>query len=207
MKLLKILSIAINLLLFNSYVLNAQEFTVKGKLISTSDNKPLVSATLTFNNLSDSLKENGTTTNEKGYFKFINLSPGKYKLKAFYMGHKPYQQIVEVSDKNIKLGEIKLEHDPITLKDVTVEGNEIRTVQKGDTTIYNAKAYKTNPDLNSEELIKKMPGVAVKDGKIQAHGEDLKKVLVDGQEFLWRRCFYCSEKSSFRSCRQSSDIR
>ncbi|MBZ0199730.1 MAG: outer membrane beta-barrel family protein, partial [Ignavibacteriaceae bacterium] len=36
----------------------------------------------------------------------------------------------------------------------------------------------------AEDLVKKMPGVVVQDGKVQVQGEEVKKVLVDGREFF-----------------------
>jgi hypothetical protein len=40
------------------------------------------------------------------------------------------------------------------------------------------------PDASAEDLIEKMPGVVVEDGKVQAQGEDIKEVLVDGKPFF-----------------------
>ncbi|HCS19645.1 MAG TPA: TonB-dependent receptor, partial [Bacteroidetes bacterium] len=49
---------------------------------------------------------------------------------------------------------------------------------------YSADAFKTNPDADGSDLVKKMPGITTKDGKIQAQGEDVQKVTIDGQEFF-----------------------
>jgi hypothetical protein len=49
---------------------------------------------------------------------------------------------------------------------------------------YNAGAFKTNPDATAEDLVTKMPGITVEQGTVKAHGEDVKKVLVDGQEYF-----------------------
>ncbi|MES2691277.1 MAG: TonB-dependent receptor [Bacteroidota bacterium] len=70
------------------------------------------------------------------------------------------------------------------LKEVNITGKIPPVVQKGDTTEMSANAYKTNPDANAEDLVTKMPGITVQDGKVQAQGEDVQKVLVDGKEFF-----------------------
>ena len=57
---------------------------------------------------------------------------------------------------------------------------------KGDTMEYNAEAFKVNPDADTEDLLKKMPGMMVDRGKVQAQGEDVKKVYVDGRPFFDR---------------------
>ena len=62
-------------------------------------------------------------------------------------------------------------------------GNPIRI--KGDTTIYTADSFKVSANANVEELLKKLPGIQVdKNGKITAMGEQVTKVLVDGEEFF-----------------------
>ncbi len=180
-----IISILIfTLFIFCNQVIEAQTYTVRGKLISTSDNKPLIGATFTLVNVLDSVRVIGGSTDENGDFELAGLLAARYRFKAFYMGHKTYIYTFMITNKNVDLKEIKLEYNPITLKNVNVVSNDLRTIQKSDTTVYNARAYKTNPDANTEDLIKKMPGIVVQDGKVQAHGEDLKKVLVDGQEFF-----------------------
>lgn len=56
--------------------------------------------------------------------------------------------------------------------------------QRNDTTVYNADSFKTNPDASIEELIAKMPGITIINGRVYAHGEPVKKVLIDGDEFF-----------------------
>ncbi len=55
---------------------------------------------------------------------------------------------------------------------------------KGDTTEMNASSFKVNPDASAEDLVSKMPGVTSSNGQIQAQGEQVKKVLVDGKPFF-----------------------
>ncbi len=83
--------------------------------------------------------------------------------------------------------EIKL--DPIVLlkKKDKIEEVEVKTkliVQKGDTTEMNAGNFQVNPDASAEDLVKKMPGVTSSNGQVQAQGEQVKKVLVDGKPFF-----------------------
>lgn len=64
---------------------------------------------------------------------------------------------------------------------------EIRTQAfkiKGDTTEMDATKFKTNPDATAEDLISKMPGISSSGGQVQAQGEQVKKVLVDGKPFF-----------------------
>src|ERR1700733_12040323 len=71
------------------------------------------------------------------------------------------------------------------LAEVLVKGTRAAIKIKGDTTEYNAAAFKIQPNAKVEDLLKQLPGIQVdKDGKITAEGQEVKKVLVDGEEFF-----------------------
>ncbi|MCZ8286224.1 MAG: TonB-dependent receptor, partial [Bacteroidia bacterium] len=82
------------------------------------------------------------------------------------------------------MGTISLSQNSTILKEVLVEGKAPLATQNGDTTSFNSSAYKVNKDASAEDLVGKMPGVTVTDGKVQAQGEDVKQVLVDGKPFF-----------------------
>ncbi len=65
-----------------------------------------------------------------------------------------------------------------------MHGTPPPVVLKADTTEYNAGAFKTNKDADAEDLITKMPGITVQNGTVQAQGENVAKILVDGKEFF-----------------------
>lgn len=56
--------------------------------------------------------------------------------------------------------------------------------QKGDTTEINAANFKTNPDASAEDLVRKMPGVTTNNGEVEAQGEKVRRVLVDGKPYF-----------------------
>ena len=85
----------------------------------------------------------------------------------------------------MQLGTLALQTGGVQLKGVVVTGQAAQSVQKGDTTQFNARAFKTNPDANAQRPDSKMPGVTVgADGKVQAQGENVQQVLVDGKPFF-----------------------
>jgi len=57
-------------------------------------------------------------------------------------------------------------------------------MQKGDTAQFNAGAYKTTADASAQDLVEKIPGINMQDGKLQANGEDVQVILVDGKPFF-----------------------
>lgn len=55
---------------------------------------------------------------------------------------------------------------------------------KGDTAEMNASNYKVNPDASAEDLVRKLPGVTQRNGEIEAQGEKVVRVLVDGKPYF-----------------------
>ncbi len=70
------------------------------------------------------------------------------------------------------------------LKEVKVKGYATRAEQQGDTLVYNASAFKVLDGSSTEDLLSKMPGIVVEGGEVQAQGEQVGKILLDGKEFF-----------------------
>lgn len=109
----------------------------------------------------------------------VVMAPG-YEIYQTYVNWKP-QRGAEGPSLSLK--------EPIVLIKIAekIQGVEIKThsiVQKGDTSELSAGNYKVNPDATAEDLVRKMPGVTSSNGQIQAQGEQVKKVLVDGKPFF-----------------------
>ena len=160
----------------------AQSYSVKGKITDGKDNSALPGATVFFIHLPDSVKV-ASVTNLEGQFNF-QVKAGEYLLRVSFLGFQTLQRSVQVTNKPLDLGNIGLEVNSKMLHEVTITESVLTAVQKGDTTEFNAQAFKTNPDANADELVEKIPGVIIQDGKVKAQGEDVKRVLVDGKEFF-----------------------
>ncbi|MBF9255601.1 TonB-dependent receptor [Pontibacter sp. 172403-2] len=160
----------------------AQGVAITGTVQSATGNAGLPGASVLLTNAA--AVTTGLVTDMEGNFRFDNVVPGKYTVEVKYLGFKPLSRIVQVQNETVNLGQLKLEEETTTIKEVQVVGRAPLGQQKGDTAQYNAKAFKTTPDASAEDLVTKMPGVTIQDGKIQAQGEDVKQVLVDGKRFF-----------------------
>ena len=77
------------------------------------------------------------------------------------------------------------ETDAVMLKEVIANGVAAKVIVKEDTFIYNAAAYRTPEGSVIEELVKRLPGAQIDDdGKITINGKEVKKIKVDGKEFM-----------------------
>ena len=163
---------------------SAQNSVVTGVLKDSKDNTTLIGASAILLRSSDSSVYSGNTADVDGKFIISHVVKGRYIFKASYLGYNDYFQDIMVTEDTLKLPTIRLRQSSQVLKDVVVNSKAPPAVQKGDTTQYNASSYKTNPDANAEDLVTKMAGISSQNGTVQAHGEDVKKVLVDGKPFF-----------------------
>lgn len=160
-----------------------QTGTVTGTIKDKFDKSPLIGASV-FVLHTDSSLYKGAAADLNGAFKIEDVQFGKYILKISFLGYNDHYQLLLHNKGVDEIGEVELNSNAQHLKDVVIEDKAPTAIQKDDTTQYNANSYKTNPDATAEDLITKMSGITSQDGKIQAHGEDVKKVLVDGKPFF-----------------------
>lgn len=160
----------------------AQSGSVTGRIVTDTSGEAILGAVVEVLTAKDSTSVKAVASMEKGVFSASGIAVGDYILKVRYLGYQsPDMSFKVVRGKN-DLGEIRLK-EGIAIQTVVKEVEALRTTQNGDTLIYNADAYKVTKDATVEGLLKKMPGVEVKDGEVKAQGEAIKKVLVDGKEF------------------------
>lgn len=171
-------------LLSASTVAFSQTFSVTGVLQSGVDNSTLPGATIALIDPIDSTIISGAVSDFEGVFKVEDLNPGKYILRGQYVGFKTISTTIEIKEDNLDLGVLVMEDEPTVLKQVIVESRRATGVQNGDTTEFNAAAFKTMRDASAQTLVEKLPGVIVENGTIQAQGENVTQVLVDGKEFF-----------------------
>ena len=181
---LKITSILTFLSFFILNATFAQEFQLSGSLKNEDDNSALVGATLKLVSERDSTIEKYTKSGLKGEFVFEKLMRGRYKLEITYIGFDKYIREVIANPENSTIGLIKIKPAATNLQEVEITGIAVRAEQKGDTTLYNAAAFKVTEDATTEDLVKKMPGITIENGTVKAHGEDVKRILVDGKQFF-----------------------
>jgi hypothetical protein len=169
------------------FVLFANAFSqvqpISGKLIDESK-QPTIGSSIFLLKIKDSSFVKGAVTDVDGIFKIEDIASNSYILKIVSLGYNPVFKSILIANQPIDLGVITLKQNSLNLKEVKIEGQMSLANQNGDTTSFNSKAYKVNKDATAEDLVSKMPGVVIVDGKVQAQGEEVKQVLVDGKRFF-----------------------
>ena len=163
----------------------AQTAAVSGTVTDTANQKKLQYAVISLLQKSDSSLYKFTRADKNGDFSLTGIKEGLFTIINSYPSFADYVDDVELKPgTDIKLGNINLINKSVLLEEIVIrQNNAVRL--KGDTLEYTADSFKVRANANAEELLKAMPGIQVdKNGKIIAQGQEVQKVLVDGEEFF-----------------------
>ncbi len=163
-----------------------ERLTISGRLIDSDLKEPMVQATVQLFTAADSTFVGGSLSDEKGNFSVEAPSNGTYRIKITSIGFQTIEREVTLRRyQNQELGILLMSPDAVLLKEAVVTGRAAQVIAKKDTLVYNPEAYRTPEGSPIEELIKRMPGAEVdEDGNITINGKEVKKILVDGKEFM-----------------------
>ena len=155
---------------------------LKGKVIEGDSKEGMIGANVLVKTVTDSLLVS-TVTGVDGSFEIERPRIPSVKIEISFLG---YQKITKIHERgqSLDLGTLILLEDSKLLGEVVIEGQIPVGEVRGDTTSFNANAFKTRENADAEELVRKIPGVTIQNGEIQAKGERVERVIVDGREFF-----------------------
>jgi hypothetical protein len=162
---------------------SAQSYKISGKIIDKNDNQPVIGAFVFLTDVKDTTNRVAGTTDVDGKFLLTGLKKKAYYLTIQSINYEKIRQEITLTKPVTDLGTFTLEMASKMLKEVVVVGQGT-AVQKGDTTVMTAESFKVTQDANTEDLVKKMPGITVENGTVTARGEQINQVLVDGKPFF-----------------------
>ena len=174
----------LTLCLFCSLLAKAQ-ISISGTVIDNDSKEGVVQATVKLLKR-DSTLVDGKVSDIDGRFSLSAPKAGKYILRITSVGYKDIARNIDLSaGKDLALGTLAMHADAIMLQGATIDGHAPKVVVKADTFQYNASAYRVPEGSVVEELVKRLPGAQVSDdGTITINGKEVKKILVDGKEFM-----------------------
>ncbi len=156
---------------------------ISGKVLSSSDNLPLESATVYLTTEKDSTLLSYASSEKNGSFLLkVKKNSPKSVLKISYLGHKTFKKVLENFSENILLGNLVLEEQDDQLKEVVITADVPPVKFKKDTLEFDAKSFKVGPDANVDQLLRQLPGVEIdEEGKITVNGREVNNVFVNGK--------------------------
>ncbi len=155
---------------------------IRGQIVEQGSQDPMIGANVVLKTQGDSLITS-TTTGPDGKFSIAYPRLPVFKLEITYVG---FEKVTREFSRGmpLDLGVITIREDSQLLGEVVIEGETSVGEMKGDTAVFNASAFKTRENAMAEDLIGKLPGITIENGQVQAQGEQVQKVLVDGREFF-----------------------
>lgn len=158
---------------------------IRGQVVQNdSARTPLPSATAVLRVAETNALITGAATDSTGRFTLRNIRPGRYQLTVSFVGYAPATRDVVVAQGPVDLGVIVLRDDATALRELEVQGQVIAVQQRGDTLSFDARAFAVNRDATAEDLVRRMPGVTVENGRVQAQGEEVRQVRIDGRQLF-----------------------
>jgi hypothetical protein len=178
-------SILLTILMLISVVAGAQKREIKGIVMDDETNESVPMVTVQLLKL-DSTFVTGAVSDANGKFVLHAPANGRYIFKVSSIGYlATFKQVHIASNRNVNMGNVVMKSDAVMLKEAKITAQALKVNVKEDTFVYNSAAYRTPEGSAIEELVKRLPGAQVDDdGKITINGKEVKKILVDGKEFM-----------------------
>ena len=185
MKLIQLVTLAFILSLSTNVF--SQEMKVAGTVYDTTGTKPVMNAMVMAVRIKDSLLLDFTRTDINGDFIIDGFEVDTFSLiiEHSIFDEKTYYIFGNSENDEINIPSVVLAPKSQEIAEVVIYAYKDPIYYRGDTLVYVADSFKVAENAVVEDLLKKLPGITVdKDGKIISQGQEISKVLVDGDEFF-----------------------
>jgi len=158
---------------------------ISGRIIDSLSGQPVEYATISLNNLADNKVVNGTTSDDKGFFKLNDIAEGNYKMLIYFMGYKTSEKnnlVISKTSPVISAGTIYLVSTQTKLKEAVVVAEKELIENRIDKTVYNVEKDVTSQGGVATDALQKIPQVSVDvDGNVELQGNSNIRFLINGK--------------------------
>src|SRR5690606_8781222 len=175
----------LRLLLFFSLLtsgISAQ--TLKGKLVESTDKRPLEFASVVLYQLPDSTVFTGVIADEAGEFEIRNIRKGEYYLAAQFMGYETkYLRNLKITGNQEKdLDIIALTPGQKMLEEIQVSGQRATTLHKVDRQIFDAGSFQSASGGTATDIVRNLPSISLDaQGGISVRGTTGFVIMLNGK--------------------------
>ena len=106
----------------------------------------------------------GTTTDETGHYRLINLPEGTHILRVQSLGYKPKEEIITIKAGETQVVKFEIEQDFLGLEKVVITGDRNKTNRKESSVIVNTitpKLFATTQSVTLSEGLNFCPGIRI----------------------------------------------
>ncbi|MDA3912388.1 MAG: TonB-dependent receptor [Bacteroidales bacterium] len=162
----------------------ARNHTISGQIYDAQSRQPMAYATVSIHQASDSSLINGTVTDNSGVFNVSVQNPGKYIVKASYIGFETIFQDIEIqkNEKQKDLGRLHLKPAANMMEEVTVEGNKYAMDYQIDKKVIHVSRQHASLSGTAVDALQYAPSIQVDiEGNVSLRGNSNFTVLIDGK--------------------------
>ncbi|MGM0503844.1 MAG: TonB-dependent receptor domain-containing protein [Bacteroidota bacterium] len=156
-----------------------------GYVYDSEVDKPLEYATVSIINIENGNVENGTISDESGFFQLKNIDPGVYRIEITFIGYeKKVIEKLEITNKNrkIELGQVMISPASESIDEVVVTADRPTMTYKIDKKIINVSQQHTSASGTAVEILENVPSVTVDiEGNVSLRGSQSFTVLIDNK--------------------------
>ncbi|MDQ7947433.1 MAG: outer membrane beta-barrel protein [Pedobacter sp.] len=184
-RLLPYLVVCIALTLVSFRAKSAEKGIVRGKVVEEVGALPIPFAIVSVFESTAEQPLYTIQTDENGYFKFINLKIGTYKVKVSYIGYTTlFVNEIVINDKDYdkNIGNLKLAAEQGNLNEVVISAQKPLVEMGADVITYNVGSSVMAEGSTATDVLKNVPMVQVDiDGNASISGKRSTRVFIDGK--------------------------
>lgn len=155
--------------------------TVSGRL-AAADTKPVAFATVLLTTSPDSTLVQATLSDTAGTFHFERIAAGTYRIVVSGVGYRKTQTApFQLTGTNLTLPPLLVPTDVQQLAEVTVAGRKSFLEQQPDRLIVNVGASPIAAGATAMEVLRKVPGVQVRNDRVSIIGKNSVAIFIDGK--------------------------
>jgi hypothetical protein len=166
--------------LINNIFCFSQQITIYGK-IKDNQNRSVERASVFLSDENDDVITYSFTDENGDYILTTHNSDKTLKLKVSSLNFQSNE--IKINPISDILQNFILEEKIENIEEVLLDGRKIKMDQ--DTTYIKVASFTNKTEQTVEDILKKLPGIEVlKDGTIKAHGKNIDKLLIEGEDLF-----------------------
>ncbi len=170
---------------FDEIAIRAEKGIIRGKVVEEVGALPVPFAGVAIYESTVEQALSTTQTDENGYFKFINLKPGTYKVKVSYVGFTNFfvnDIIITEKEFDKNLGSLKLSAESSNLAEVVITAQKPVVEFGADVITYNVGSSILAEGSTATDVLKNVPMVQVDiDGNATIAGKRSTRIFINGK--------------------------
>jgi len=156
--------------------------TIKGKIVDSESSTPIDFVNVALINEKTQLPAAGVTTDAGGAFELPTVPKGKYTLRISFVGYNTLSIPLNVSDKPVNLGVLKLQEDSKALAEVVVVGQGSQMTFDIDKKVFSVDQNVAAAGGSASDVLQNIPSVDVDgEGNVSLRNNSSVEVWINGK--------------------------